>query len=803
MTDSMTPSHSLDGEVLADTLAVPRVTLAEALAKQAERQPDGIAMRFVEPGHSSLADSIVTSVSFAQLERRAVAVASSLRGAEPGDRALLLCPPGFDYVAALFGCFYAGLVAVPAYPPMTTGIDERIKLLFEDSRPSAVLTTEILAPLCESSGLNQLTQDAGVKTVIVDGLDAGSRDLALPRRSSPDDLALLQYTSGSTGAPRGVMLSHTNIITNVNSILTQTDTDSYGRDKSGRDDCGVFWLPPYHDMGLIGGIFTPVVVGGPTVLMSPLSFLAAPVLWLEAITQYSGTISAAPNFAYELCIRKIDDSRIANLDLTSWRIAVNGAEPVQLTTMMRFAERFERVGFRRTSFMSCYGLAEATLIVTGTKVGTDIKTTTGLGKTLGRPSSSPQSDGVTSVGTPAGGTLVIVVDPAVKKPCEEGETGEIWCQGPSVASGYWNNEQESSATFEGVLADGHDKGLFLRTGDLGILQDGELYVTGRLKDVMVIRGQNYYPHDIENVAVQADPRLRAGCLAAFEVNGSTGQEVILVAEPARQCDSDIVDDIWNNVLRRIAQTHALTLGELVIIKRDTSLKTSSGKIRRSATRDAYLKGALEVVARRRFAHASDDTDARRSQRGETTDASHTGTPKIDSLGHILTGIPKDKREAVVLEWICGHVAEARGQASIDPDSPFGDLGLDSLQAVELRDRLEVATGLQLPATAIFDYPTPRLVAKFVVQRTLAVDGEVAMSVDDELAQIERRLRALASSEPVRADVASRLRALSDILSAERGDETESDLAEATAENILELVDSELGRSSSPETDGAL
>jgi acyl-CoA synthetase (AMP-forming)/AMP-acid ligase II len=669
----------------------PAATLAETLAGQAEHRPNDTACRFIEPGDTSLADSTVTTLSFADLARRAAAIASSLNGAEPGDRALLLCPPGLDYVAALFGCFYAGLVAVPAYPPMTADVDERLNLLFANSGPRVVLTTKLLAPLCEASGVTRLAQNAGAVTVAVDSIAAVNPEHDLPRPSPPGDLALLQYTSGSTGAPRGVMLSNANILGNVGAILSHTDTDT-----SGRADSGVFWLPPYHDMGLIGGIFTPVVLGTETTLMSPLTFLADPVLWLEAITKYRGTFSAAPNFAYDLCVRKAEDSRIAALDLESWRIAINGAEPVQQATITRFAERFEQAGFRRTSFMPCYGLAEATLLVAGIRVGP-------TGAEPGR-SEEPRRlppNGVASVGTPIDDALVLVVDPAAARRCEDGEIGEIWCQGPCVAKGYWNNEQESGATFKGVLSDDGNNGVFLQTGDLGMLRDGELYVTGRSKDVIIVRGQNYYPHDIEHTAAQADARLRAGCIAAFDVAGDNGQKIVLVAESVADRDAGAVEEIAGNVRRYVAQEHGVSIDELVLIRRGDSLKTSSGKIRRGPTRAAYLGGKLTTAAIHRVA---------RSSAPPSTAIADSGLE-----GGLATAM-----------------AEVLGIAAVSPTDDFFALGADSANVVELAVAAE-AHGAMVESQDIYRFPTARLLSQEVCRvQSLSRGGRPTRSARNDI-----------------------------------------------------------------------
>jgi len=700
--------------------ATPRraVTLAQLLAGQAEIRPDHVAMRFIEPGGVSPAESDVTELTFAELDRKSAQLALHLMTvADAGDRVLLLCPPGPDYVAALFGCLYAGLIAVPAYPPMTNGVDERLRLLFEDSTPRAILTTELLSDLCRISGIVDLASSAGASTLTIDTLapfadDSESGDIsesggsfdthgALESRSgAPDDIALLQYTSGSTGNPRGVMLSHLNILANVEAIVAHSDGTVADR--------GVFWLPPYHDMGLIGGIFTPIVEGAETTLMSPLSFLADPLLWLDAITRYQGTFSAAPNFAYDFCTRKATDARIANLDLTSWRIVINGAEPVQPATMQRFTERFAPAGFRASGFMPCYGLAEATLMVTGTRAGAGVKTAN-----LQAPGQSRPSE-IVSSGVPSDNGLALVVDPATTRPCEEGEVGEIWFQGPSVSRGYWSGGQESEEVFQATLGDEPDRGTFLRTGDLGLCRNGELFVTGRLKDVIIVRGQNYYPHDIENTLSQADAGLRPGCIAVFEAHtggapddtsgdapddasgGVSGEApgIVAVAETTAAIDVADIEQIAAQAREAVAREHGLTLGELVLIERGTSLKTSSGKIRRRPTRDAYLNGEFVVQAR---------SLGNAGNAGRLTRAASSGAEGTQTI--------VESTQAMLVSAI----SEILGIESVSPDDDFLALGGDSLNAVELAAAAAEHGAAVTPAD-IYRFPTARLLSAEIERR---------------------------------------------------------------------------------------
>lgn len=666
---------------MSTTTSQSPATLGDALVAWAKHRPHDLALRFIEPGASSLAEATETTLTFSDLNRRATLVAShlALQIAE-GERALLLCPPGPDYIAALFGCFYAGLVAVPAYPPMGAGVDDRLTHIFEDCAPRAIVTTEAFLPLIADAGIEALALNAGVTMVILDALTSQEIDRE-PRCAVAEDLALLQYTSGSTGNPRGVMLSHRNLMANVNAIIAHTDCTP-GVDR------GVFWLPPYHDMGLIGAIFTPVLAGGETILMSPLSFLADPLLWLEVITRYGGTISAAPNFAYDYCARKANKSRLAELDLSSWRIAINGAEPVRPDTMARFAETFASVGFRPASFMPCYGLAEGTLLVAATPAEIGAKTACLDPDRL----SSPSLAHAVSSGVTGPDCEVVIVDPETRRLCKDDDIGEVWVRGPSVAGGYWGRPAESAETFEATPTDDLDRGVFLRTGDLGLMHDGELYITGRLKDVIIVRGQNHYPADIEQTVGDADPRLRKGCVAAFDLQDEGNQRIVVVAELAAAADAATSDEIGRNVSRAISSRHQLTLSELVFIDRGASLKTSSGKIRRVPTREAYLNGVLTRVA--------------------TYDRRVTGR---------ATSASRDE-ESIAAVFVSAF-EEILGVDAVSVDDDFLALGADSLNAVELA-AIAGERGARVDPQDVYRFPTPRRLAQEVVRRN-AAGGEAA------------------------------------------------------------------------------
>ncbi|MHB1809002.1 MAG: AMP-binding protein [Solirubrobacteraceae bacterium] len=637
--------------------------MVEALTAQAEARPSDVVLRFVEPakrhktGEKADTGAAASMMTFADLHQRANLVAARLaRSITRGDRVLVLCEPGLDYVAALFGCFYAGAIAVPAYPPISAGGEERLAHLIGDCTPSAVLTTTLLIP-----AISELTERYELPLLGADELVAPD---ATPEqiRYRADDIVLLQYTSGSTADPRGVMLSNTNVLKNVAAIIDLAAGSTKDR--------GVFWLPPYHDMGLIGGIFTSLICGTETTLMSPVAFLADPLSWLEVFSEQAGTFSAAPNFAYDLCVRRARQSpdRVAGLDLSAWRIAINGAEPVRYETMVRFADCFRAHGFKMTAFMPCYGMAEATLLMTGVRAGS------------GPHVSAATKGAAVSVGsTVAGGQVTIATETG--KPCADGDVGEICYRGPSVARGYWGRDAETAATF-GVSLNHESSEPYLRTGDLGLMRDNQLYVTGRAKDVIILRGQNYYPHDIEQAAAEADERVRPGCAAAFQIEHSGDPRVVLAAELVRDdLAQATMSEIAGRVRQHIAKEHRISLDEVILIRRGASLKTSSGKIRRGATRDAYEGGSLATLASLSRPADESGNEAPSNSRTLASDA----------------------------EAIARGMREALGTKAFGSDDDFFARGGDSLAAAEVVAILE-EHDFDAAVEDVYRFSTPRRLA---------------------------------------------------------------------------------------------
>jgi acyl-CoA synthetase (AMP-forming)/AMP-acid ligase II len=576
-------------------------SLVDLLRARTAEQGSDIAFTFLVDGEHE-----GPRCTFAELDARARAVASVLRerGVRSGDRALLLYPPGLDFIPAFFGCLYAGVVAVPAYPPQPSQASRtlpRLLSIVADADVAIVLANANVVDAAarmmrEAPGLGSIPWLA--TNTVSDDRAADWREVSI----APDDLAFLQYTSGSTASPRGVMVSHANLLHNLAYASHAAD-----RDRSTRS---VSWLPVIHDMGLIEGVLGPVFGGYTAYLMAPASFLHRPIRWLRAITRYRASTSGGPNFAYDLCVRKITDAQRAELDLSSWRAAYNGAEPIRAETLEAFHARFNDVGFRWRSFYPVYGLAESTLLVsTGGRdyepvirdVSSDALTRGRL--TLARPPGSVTRPLVSS-GPVSFGTHVVVVDPSTRQQCSDGRVGEIWVESPSVAGGYWRRESETRETFHARLAGGD--GPFLRTGDLGAMHDGELFVTGRLKDVLIVRGFKHYPQDLEHTAERQHAAIRPGCSAAFSIDGDDGEAVAIALEVDRRRAPQLDDpaerdgflaSLIDRVRAAVVDHHGIVLSAVSVLSHGAMPKTSSGKLRRRACRDAISDGSLDEIAR--------------------------------------------------------------------------------------------------------------------------------------------------------------------------------------------------------------
>ncbi|MET9248902.1 amino acid adenylation domain-containing protein [Nonomuraea sp. NPDC003709] len=643
-------------------------TLAWLLRWRATRRPEQV-------GHVFLAeDGAETPLTYGELDLRARAIAVRLRraGLAEGDRALLLYPPGADFLAAFFGCLYAGVVAVPTFPPDPLRLDRTLPRLLAtvtDADPRAALTVTPLLPLAGSLP----GQPAWIAT------DADVSDAAewRPPEATASSTAVLQYTSGSTAEPKGVILSHGNLLHNSRLIH-----EFFGTTEDSR---GMSWLPPYHDMGLIGGLLQPLYAGFPVWLMSPLDFLRRPLSWLETLSRVGVTVSGGPNFAYDLCVRKTTASERDRLDLSSWRVAFNGAEPIRRATLERFADAFAPAGFSKESFFPCYGLAEATLIVTG-----------GFASPVDDSVDDSVDDRVSS-GRSASDQSVEIVDPGTCRPCPPGQVGEIWVRGPSVAGGYWARPDLSREVFQAKLASGSG---YLRSGDLGFLRDGELVVTGRIKDLIIIRGRNHYPQDLEATAERAHAAVRPGGVAAFLVEDRPA----LVYELARDAGDVDIAAVSRSIRHRVAEEHGVSAGLVVVLPAGALPKTTSGKVRRDACRQRLLAGDLPEIGR-----SESDPDA--------MDVSAAGLTR-----EALLAMPGDRRAGAVQDYLRARLAALCAVPADDltPDLPLLAAGLDSLGAQQLQQDVETELGLRLP---LADILSGAALSEVATRIAASADGE--------------------------------------------------------------------------------
>jgi acyl-CoA synthetase (AMP-forming)/AMP-acid ligase II/acyl carrier protein len=614
---------------------------------------------------------ITGRLTFADLDRRARALAARLqRLGMQGQRAILLYPPGLEYVIAFFGCLYAGVVAVPAYPPRANRNMGRLGAILEDCSPALVLTTASSAAQAGrwSEYLPRLGMTLRIET---DGPGAADGPAEWSGSdASPQTLAFLQYTSGSTSEPKGVMVTHYNLLHNEQLIR-----EAFGL---GRGSIILSWLPMYHDMGLIGNIMAAIYNAAPCYLMSPSSFLRRPVVWLESITRYGITASGGPNFAYDLCIEKIRPEQRAGLDLSRWQVAFNGSEPVRAATLERFTAAFGPCGFRREAFYPCYGMAETTLFVSGGAVNESPVVRAfdraALHANRVRLADGAAQDFMVGSGRPRLEKCVIA-DPAALRRTGEKEIGEIWLSDPSIGQGYWPVPELSAATFTSFLAD-TGEGPFLRTGDLGFILDGELYITGRLKDIIIIRGRNHYPQDIEATAENAHPVLRRGCSAAFGVTVANEERLVLVLEAAREARLRLDGaQVTETVRCAVAAAHEIDVWTVVLLPPGGILKTSSGKIRRSATREAFLRRELEPL----YEFEAD-------------------TRVLESPAGGIAPVHGELESWLALEVArCAKIPITR----IDIHRPIAEYGFDSLAAVGLLASVEERLNTALPLEALF------------------------------------------------------------------------------------------------------
>ncbi len=676
--------------MIAYRKAVSAGTLIELLRQRAIEKTAGADFVFLGDGENQ-----EIALSYEELDQRARIVANWLEPlVKPGERVLLIYPPGLEYLYAFFGCLYAGAIAVPAYPPSRHRGAARLESIIADATPVVALTTQPILARVQSPLLSSLRWGATDTFDWTVDPDWNQPDIG------EDDLAFLQYTSGSTGAPKGVMLTHKNLLHNaalVHEACSHTTSERY-----------VSWLPTFHDMGFMAGILQPIYGGFPVTLLSPASFLQRPLLWLQAISRYKATTSGGPNFAYDLCVRKIREEERDQLDLSSWTVAFNGAEPIRSDTLQRFSSTFASCGFRSESFYPCYGLAEATLMVSG-----DQKSALPVTRKISAGAleqnrivdhDEPDEDQriLVSCGRTRLDQILAVVNPETLDECSVDEVGEICVSGSSVARGYFNRPAETAEVF-GLRLPKLSDHPFLRTGDLGFIRNGELFITGRLKDLVIIRGRNHYPQDLELTVEQCDEALRTGCGAAFSVD-IEGEERLIIVQEVDQRKNPNLETLIDEIRQAIAEVHEIDVHAVVLIQLGSIAKTTSGKIQRHACRAAFLNNRLQVIAEWRRATASESTPV-------------VASPSLGELD-------------AVQSWLRQQLAtRLDAQASETTlDRPLSEYGLDSLTAIELAHAIETTLGVCLsPANFLKELTLAELA---IEATTVAKRHPIATSPED-------------------------------------------------------------------------
>ena len=645
----------------------------EVLRHHARTRPDQSACIFLENGEVESG-----SLTFRALDLRARQIGARLRaGVDPGDRVLLLYPPSLEFIGAFIGCLYAGAVAVPAYPPRQNRHAGRLQSIVADCSAAVALTT-----VAKLEGLQRRAADSeGLRTLRWIGTDDGQDpdDSWVDGPLEPEALAFLQYTSGSTGAPKGVMVSHGNLLHNSEMI-----GHCFGHDQT---TIFASWLPLFHDMGLIGNTLHPLHLGVLSVLMEPASFVQKPVRWLRAISKYRATTTGGPNSAYDLCARKVTEEQKAGLDLGSLRIAYNGSEPVRAETLHRFVEAFRECGLRAEAPYPCYGLAEATLLVTGSKpdrphvdgLFDSTSLETGVAVACAHETGARR---LVSSGRAVAGTRLAIVNPDTCVAVEEGQIGEIWVAGPHIARGYWARNTDSLRVFQARLSGGD--GPFLRTGDLGFMIGGELFVSGRIKDLIIIRGRNHHPQDIERTVEASHAAISLNAAAAVSVDIDGEERLVVVSEVKREHLRKLdVEETVGAIRRAVAEEHDIELHAALLVYPLGIPRTSSGKIQRHLCRASFLSGeGLEIAGEWR-------------------------RPRNPALPEAVQADPRIADTGSIRAWLMQKVADKLSVPvhTVRASDPFSQFGIDSKDAVALSGELQEWLGRPLAATLLYDYPT--------------------------------------------------------------------------------------------------
>jgi acyl-CoA synthetase (AMP-forming)/AMP-acid ligase II/acyl carrier protein len=683
-------------------------TLVEALSSNAANMGDKVVYTFLADGENE-----TSHLSFSMLDKKARQIAARLQELDlVGERALLLFQPNLEYLAAFFGCLYAGVIAVPAYPPRNNRNLPRLKAIIDDADAKIAITSTSLIQKIKS----MFAEDDGLAHILFEATDvdlSSYEDKWTEPDISADYLAFLQYTSGSTGNPKGVMLSHGNLMHNLSVIKKGFSVDL--------STVAVMWLPPYHDMGLIGGLLEASVVGAHIYYMPPAAFLQRPIRLLEAISKYKANVSGGPNFTYDLLVTKTTPEQRQGLDLSSWNVAFNGAEPIRWETLEKFVETFEPYGASTKMLYPCYGLAEGTLFVAGSEVGHEPIVKSFDKKALEQNKVVENQDKengsiLVSSGHFIGDQVVKIVNPETKIEMKNGELGEVWVHGQSIARGYWNKPDVSEKTFGAHIAETNE-GPFLRTEDLGFFTGSELFITGRIKDLIIIRGVNHYPQDIERTIEICHPSLRQGGGAAFSIELNEEEKLVIAHEVEFRQKPDVLE-VAAAMRQAIAENHDLQLHALILVKPGRIPKTSSGKIQRNATRVGFINDDLQKIG---VWYADAEQALEKS-------------PDTDQILSFSDVPSNKKRQKEIETWLIEKLSSELNIAAsgIDVNQPFARYGLDSVRATGLAGDLEDWLGLSLPPTLAYDYPTVTALAHYLsADKTTVVEKTLEKSDENE------------------------------------------------------------------------
>jgi thioester reductase-like protein len=726
--------------IISTPTAISSVSsILEILMDRSKKQSKQIAYVFLSNGETE--SSVLT---YQELDQQARSIAAELQSMElKGERALLLYSSELEFISAFFGCLYAGVIAVPLYPPRRNQKLSRLQAITKDAQAKVALTSTPLLISIEEK-LAKEAELANLTCIATDNLNNGLADQCEETNLALDDLAFLQYTSGSTGIPKGVMISHGNLLHNQHLIAK-----GFGHTE---DTIGVNWLPLFHDMGLIGNILQAVYVGRPCIIMPPEAFVQKPIRWLKAISDYKATISGGPNFAYELCAAKITPQEQETLDLSSWEVAFTGAEPVRASTLEKFSSTFASCGFRKEAFYPCYGMAESTLFISG-----GIKTESPVVHSIKKEAlqencvvkvepESIEAQSVTSCGKAWSDGKILIVSPNSQTQCHQGQVGEIWVSSPSVAQGYWNRTEETEKTFRAYLADSKE-GPFLRTGDLGFLDNGELFITGRSKDVIIIRGRNHYPQDIEQTVEKCHEALRLGAGAAFSITIADEEKLVIVQEVERTYLRNLdANPIFESICRAISEEYEIQVYAIALIKTASIPKTSSGKIQRYSCREHFLAGTLDVAADWSLNPKNKSDFLKLEQDIESLNKKLRLHPQKSSSSNIFDRQSKVQKDNISLEMIQSWFMSQLGRhlnlesEKIDLNKSFNDYGFDSLQSMNLIGELENFLGCQINPSLIWECET---IQKF----TRYLTGDERGSFTTSLAQMGVDLKAEVNLDP--------------------------------------------------------